>query len=131
MWTLGGVFAAYSAYRAFRPSVPESLRLMPSSVTYDSGIPPPQDFGYGSPRDRWQSTFPKRTRMELDWRKLQSLRLRETNDGNRLTVDADGSRIDIAKSASEIDREWLYQLLAERYSLPSRQMNTLTDRRSR
>jgi hypothetical protein len=39
-WTLGGAFTVYLAYRAFRPSVPESLRLMPNGVTYDSGIPP-------------------------------------------------------------------------------------------
>jgi len=74
--------------------------------------------------------FPKTTRAELDWRKLQSLRLRETNDGNRLTVDADALRLDKAQSASEIEREWLYQLLANRYSLPLGQGNTLADRRS-
>jgi hypothetical protein len=62
--------------------------------------------------------FPKRTRVELDRRNLQSLRLRETNDGNRLTVDVDALRLDIAQSASEIAREWLYELLAKRYSLP-------------
>jgi hypothetical protein len=119
-WTLGGAFAVYYAYRAFRPSVPESLTLMPNSVTYDSGILPLQTFysGYTSPKDAWKSMFPKRTRVELDRRKLQSLRLRETNDGNRLTVDADALRLDIAQSASEIEREWLYQLLAKRYSLP-------------
>src|SRR6516164_9276669 len=33
-WTLGGAMAVYWAYRAFRPSVPESLRLMPDGVTY-------------------------------------------------------------------------------------------------
>jgi hypothetical protein len=118
-WTLGGAYAMYMAYRALRPSVPESLTLMPNSVTYDSGIPPLQNpnFGY-TPKDAWKSVFPKRTRVELDRRKLQSLRLRETNDGNRLTVDADALRLDIAQSASEIEREWLYQLLANRYSLP-------------
>ena len=62
--------------------------------------------------------FPKRMRLELDRRSLQSLRLRETSDGNRLTVDADPLRIDIAQSASEIEREWLHQFLAKRYSLP-------------
>jgi hypothetical protein len=56
--------------------------------------------------------------VELDRRNLQSLRLRETNDGNRLTVDVDALRLDIAHSASEIEREWLYQLLMKRYSLP-------------
>jgi hypothetical protein len=56
-------------------------------------------------------------RLELDRRSLKSLRLRETSDGNRLTVDADALRIDIAQSASEIEREWLHRLLAQRYSL--------------
>jgi hypothetical protein len=117
-WTLGGVWAVYLAYRAFRPTVPESLKLMPNGVTYDSGVPPLQMyFGYTSNR-AWKLMFPKRTRVELDRRNLQSLRLRETNDGNRLTVDADALRLDIAQSASEIEREWLYELLSKRYSLP-------------
>jgi len=118
-WTLGGAYAVYLAYRAFRPSVPESLTLMPNSVAYDSGIPPLQThFGYTSRKDAWKSIFPKRTRRELDRQALQSLRLRETSEGNRLTVDAGAARLDIAQSASEIEREWLYQLLANRYSLP-------------
>jgi hypothetical protein len=61
--------------------------------------------------------FPRRARLELDRRGLQSLRLRETSEGNRLTVDVDASRIEIARSASEIEREWLYQVLVKRYSL--------------
>lgn len=117
-WTLIGGFAVYLTYRAFRPSVPESLRLMPNGVAYDSGIPPLMDHFYTSSKDAWQSMFPRRMRVELDRRALQSLVLRETNDGNRLTVDADASRLDIAKFAGEIEREWLYQLLATRYSLP-------------
>jgi len=36
-WTVAGV---YLTYRAFRPSTPESLKLMPNGVTYDSGVPP-------------------------------------------------------------------------------------------
>jgi hypothetical protein len=120
-WTLGGAYAVYWAYRTFRPPVPESLKLMPDSIIYDSGIPPLQtSFGYASRKEAWKSMFPKRTRAELDWRKLQSLRLRETGEGNRLTVDADGQRLDMAQSANEIDREWLYQLLADRYSLKRR-----------
>jgi len=85
-WTVGGIFAAYALYRSFRPAVPESLYLKRNSVTYDSGIPPVQ-FGssshYKSPRDAWNSTFPKRVRVDLDRRQLQSLRLRETGSGNR------------------------------------------------
>jgi hypothetical protein len=62
--------------------------------------------------------FPKRTIVALDKRQLASLRLRETDVGNRLTVDARGSRLDLAPIGSEIDREWLYELLAKRYALP-------------
>ncbi len=120
-WTLGGIFAAYALYRSFRPSVPESLELKRNSVTYDSGIPPIQ-FGsswqYKNPRDAWRSTFPKRVRVDLDRRQLQSLRLRETESGNRLTIDVDAARLDIASTASEVEREWLARLLAQRYSLP-------------
>ena len=128
-WTLVGAFMVYWAYRALRPSVPESLRLMPDGVTYDSRIPPFRACTT-SKTEFWESMFQKRTRTELDCQKLQSLRLRETSEGNRLTVDADALRLDIAQSASEIEREWLYQLLANRYSLPPRQRNTLADRRS-
>jgi len=118
-WTLGGVYAMYMVYRAFRPSVPESLKLMANGLAYDSGVPPLQSsFGYASrSRSDWRSLFPKRTRLEIDWQNLQSLRLRATNGGNRLTVDVGVLRIDIAGSAGEIEREWLYQLLAQRYSL--------------
>jgi hypothetical protein len=121
-WTIGGIFVAYAIYRSFRPPVPESLQLKRNSVTYDSGIPPVQfgsSSGYKNPMDAWNSAFPKRVRVDLDRRQLQSLRLRETDSGNRLTVDADAARIDIAKTASEVEREWLARLLAQRYSLPS------------
>jgi hypothetical protein len=37
---------------------------------------------------------------------------------NRLTVDVAGTRVDLARAASEIEREWLYRVLAERYALP-------------
>jgi hypothetical protein len=120
-WTVGGVFAAFTLYRAFRPSVPETLELRRNSVAYDSGIPPLQfdsSMRYKKPRDAWNSTFPKRDRVELDRWQLQSLRLRETETGNRLTIDVDAARIDIAPTASEVEREWLARLLAQRYSLP-------------
>jgi hypothetical protein len=120
-WTLGGIFAAFTLYRAFRPAVPESLELKRSSVAYDSGIPPLQfdsSMRYRKPKDAWNSAFPKRVRVDLDRRQLQSLRLRETESGNRLTIDMDAARLDLAPTASEVEREWLARLLAQRYSLP-------------
>jgi len=119
-WTVGGIFAMYYLYRIFRPSVPESLKLTRNAVIYDSGVPPLQMTSrYANSKDAWQNLLPKRTRVEIDRRQLQSLRLRDTDTGNRLTVDAGALRLDIAKSASEVEREWLYQVLARQYSLPS------------
>jgi hypothetical protein len=120
-WTVGGIAAALSLYRIFRPGVPESLILRRNSVTYDSGIPPLQFNTYSryrNPKDAWNSLLPKRIRVDFDQRQLQSLRLRATDSGNRLTIDADAARLDIARTASEVEREWLVRLLAQRYSLP-------------
>jgi hypothetical protein len=39
--------------------------------------------------------------------------------GSTVTVTADDSlRLDIASGAGEIEREWLYRVLSQRYSLP-------------
>jgi hypothetical protein len=116
-WTLGGALAVFYLYRLLRSSVPETLTLKFDRVSYDSGIPPLRLNYYATRSERWKSLFPKRTIVELDKRHLASLRLRETDVGNRLTVDANGSRLDLAQAGSEIDREWLYQLLAKRYAL--------------
>jgi hypothetical protein len=116
-WTVAGAFAMVFLYHVVRPSVPETLRLTRGGLNYDSGRPPFRMYFYPAhSTDAWKSMFPKRIQVELDRRRLQTLRLRETPDGNRLTVDADLVRLDIAKSASEIEREWLYQVLAKRYA---------------
>jgi hypothetical protein len=120
-WTLGGIFAVTMLYRTFRPSVPETLKLRRNSIAYDSGIAPPQFNTVQrsrNPFQSWKSMFPKRLRLELDRSQLQSLRLRETDTGNRLTFDIGSERIEIGPTASEVEREWLARLLARRYSLP-------------
>ncbi|GLH80584.1 hypothetical protein SSBR45G_54930 [Bradyrhizobium sp. SSBR45G] len=119
-WTIGAVMAAWTAYRSFRPTVPETLVLGRASIVYDAGVAPFEFNQRGqskSIRDGWKAMFPKRIRAELTARQLQSLRLRETDLGNRLTVDVDTERIEIAKGASEIEREWLARYLARRYGL--------------
>jgi hypothetical protein len=120
---LAEVFVIYQIYRIFRPPVPESLRLKRNSLVYDSGIPPYQmsyrRYRYADQKEAWKAMFPRRTITEIDRRQLDSLRLRETDSGNRLTVDANASRLDLASTASEIEREWLYKLLASRYALSS------------
>lgn len=56
--------------------------------------------------------------MTITRRDLRSLRLRETESDNRLTVDVASARVDLGRAASEVEREWLHRLLTERYALP-------------
>jgi hypothetical protein len=117
-WTVGGAFAVSMLYRMFRPTVPETLKLRADGVTYDSGIPP-LDVSTMNRKDAWRSYWPKRTVVTISRQELRSLRLRETESENRLTVDVASARVDLARAASEVEREWLYRVLAERYSLPA------------
>jgi hypothetical protein len=119
---LAEVYAVYSLFRAFRPVIPETFRLRRGALLYDSGVPPlKMNTGDANYRDRWKAMFPKRTIVEIDRKGLQTLRLRETDAGNRLTVDANAARLDLAVGSSEIEREWLYQVIANRYTLESTQ----------
>jgi hypothetical protein len=119
-WTVGGVFAASMLYRMFRPAVPETLALAADGVVYDSGIPPFRyDVSTANRKDAWRAYFPKRTVVAISRQELRSLRLRETESENRLTVDVASARVDLARAASEVEREWLYRVLAERYALPA------------
>ncbi|MBR1222462.1 hypothetical protein JQ557_31000 [Bradyrhizobium sp. U87765 SZCCT0131] len=116
-WLIGGGFAMYMAFRHLRPPIPETLRLTQSGIDYDAGVPPPPT----TPRTgswNWQATFPKRIRLNLNRMALRTLQLRPTDNSNRLTIDVGTQRIDIARAATEIEREWLYRVIAGRYSLP-------------
>lgn len=119
-WTALGAFFFYVLYQLFG-HVPESLRLRPTGIAYDSGVPPLQSRRYSriALKEAWNVYFPKRTRIELDRPQLASLRLLETDSGNRLTLDAGSERREIAPTASAAERQWLFQTLAKRYSLPS------------
>jgi hypothetical protein len=117
-WIIGGVFAASMVYRIFRPAVAETLTLAADGVTYDSGIPPfRQEFSTTNRRETWRSYWPKRIVLAISRQDLRSLRLREGDAANRLTVDVASERVDLARAASEVEREWLYRVLTERYSL--------------
>jgi hypothetical protein len=118
-WTIGGILAALSLFRIVRPAVAETLTLKRNSVAYDSGIQPLQmnSSRRKNTKDTWKSIFARRVRVEIDRRQLQTLRLRETESGNRLTIDVDAQRLELAPTASEIEREWLAGYLTRRYSL--------------
>jgi hypothetical protein len=116
-WTLGGIFAVYFLYRLIKPPVNESIQLGIDRISYDSGVPPFQfQQGFRNQKEMWKSMFPKRTKIEINKDALRSLKLRDTDSGNRLTIDVGINRLDIATGVSEIEREWLYQLLSKNYS---------------
>jgi hypothetical protein len=115
----GEVTAIIYLYRLLRPAAPEMLWLRADGISYDSGVPSFQFQmvrRYVNDPDFWRVLFPKRWRLELSRQEARSVRLRETDSGNRLTYDLGSSRIDIATGASEIEREWLARVLSERYS---------------
>jgi len=115
-WSIGGAFALFTLYRILRPAISESLTLRPSGLAYDSGVRPLRmQFGFTRRQEFWNSAFEKRLMIEVSREQLQSLSLRETGSGNRLTVDVGAKRIELARNAGEIEREWLYRLLRGRY----------------
>ncbi|TKW77998.1 MAG: hypothetical protein DI543_12710 [Bradyrhizobium icense] len=120
-WTVGGVLAAVAVYRIFRPSIPETLQLTRNGVDYDAGIPPFEFNTYkqSAKKEYWNSLFAKRTRVSFDRQQMQTVRLRETETGNRLTIDLGSQRLELASQASEVEREWLARLLERRYAIAS------------
>lgn len=116
-WTLGGIFAAYSIYRVFRKPIPEQLLLNKPSLSIDTGIPPfKMNFSATNQKEYWKTMFPKRKKIEFTISDLKSIQLRETDSGNRLTIDKGSDRIEIATSATEVEREWLFKYLQTNYS---------------
>jgi len=115
-WTLGGAYACYMLYRLFRKPIPEQLHLNVPNLIFDTGVPPLDiKFGTRYSRDYWKSLFHRRKQIVFTPVELQSLRLRETDSGNRLTIDQGTDRIDIATGATEIEREWIYSTLKGLY----------------
>ncbi len=74
------------------------------------------NFSMTNQNEYWKAMFPKRKKHEFTHSEIKSLKLRETDSGNRLTIDKGVERIEIATSATEIEREWLYQFLQINYS---------------
>jgi hypothetical protein len=118
-WSVGGVWAMWCLFRFLRPIVPETLLLAKPDLIYDSGVqPPPIFFGYWRGRmDYWKKMFEKRKRIQFSPQDIQTLKLRDTSDDSRLTLDHANERIDIGKGITEIEREWLFHLLQADYKL--------------
>lgn len=116
-WAVSCVFVVYFLYRMFRKSVSEKLLLNRSNLTYDSGIPPVHiGASSDSKKNPWSMLFAKREKVEFQPREVKSLRLREVEAGNRLTIDNGDKRLEIGHSSTEVEREWLYEYLQRNYS---------------
>ena len=96
-----------------RPSILEKLLLNKPNFTIDTGVALfKMSFGV----DYWKLLFPKRTKATINSIEMKTLKLRETESGNRLTVDKGAKKIELAASATEIEREWLFGYLSDNYS---------------
>lgn len=117
-WTIGGAAAVFFIYTLFRPAIDESLTLAKGKLIYDPGRAPYQG-GYEEQKQAWRAFLPRKKPTEFNRSDLQTLRLRETENGNRLTIDSGATRIELANAASEVEREWLYKVIAKHYALPT------------
>ncbi|WP_430459997.1 hypothetical protein ACQUQU_12355 [Thalassolituus sp. LLYu03] len=116
-WTLGGIAALFTLYRLFQPSQPQQLLLNKPELSVDMGREPFDIQNHGGRGASLKKLLPKRQRYSFSPAELQTLALRETDDGNRLTLDRGNERLELAKDATEIEREWLFQHLAAQYRL--------------
>ena len=71
----------------------------------------------GNQKELWKTLFLKRKQIEFTLKELETLTLRETDLGNRLTIDKESERIEFATSATEIEREWLFEYLKSSYRI--------------
>lgn len=114
-WAVGLVLVIAQLRRIFQRSIPETIEVGAAGVTHDTGIAP-----FRMPASRtlpWKSVFPKRITQTIDRRQLDTLRLREGDTRNRLTVDAGAQRVELASAATDVEREWLWKVLSDRYAL--------------
>jgi hypothetical protein len=49
--------------------------------------------------------------------RLATLTLRDTSEGNRLTLDHATERIDVGRGLTEVEREWLFRLVKQEYKI--------------
>ena len=116
-WTLGGLAAMWYLYKIIRPSVPETLIFSNPVLVYDSGVVPFQmSFGFNAGMDMWKKLFQKRLKAEFDSTHIQTLKLREFESGNRLTIDYKNKRVDIGTGITELEREWLFNYIQSTYA---------------
>lgn len=125
-WTIGGVCMIWFLSRILRSSVAEEIVLSNPTLIYDSGVPPfTISFNYRSQIEAWKKLFKRRRKIEFTPNEIQSLRLREIEPGNCLTIDKGIERFYIGTSLTEVEREWLFQVLSEKYKIEQQRSSRL------
>ena len=107
-------------YRIIRPPIAESLLLAKPELVYDSGLPTFDfmPFYYRQRRRNvWKKVFQKRRFLRFSPTEVATLKLRDIEGDNRLTIDYQNERIDLGENLTEIEREWLYSELKGEYHL--------------
>ncbi len=106
--------AMKTVHRLLQTPIPATLSLTRRSFEYDTGIAPASIKRSRSGRQSISDIFPaKRERFAFNSNEIDTLTLRETDRGNRLTIDEGATRHDLASSASEIEREWLHDYIKQ------------------
>ncbi|WP_169568205.1 hypothetical protein [Sneathiella limimaris] len=117
-WSVGGLLVVWMLFQGLRPSKPEKLLLNKPNLGYDSGF---QSGKFGrqgrSSKARIQSLIRRRKIYNFDKPEIKTLMLRDQDHPSRLTIDHGKDRIEIGKSLTEVEREWLYRQLKRAYHL--------------
>jgi len=79
--------------------------------------PPPSGWDYRRRTDFWKTVFERRKEIQFTPEEIATLRLRDTESDNRLTIDRGSDRIDIGKALTEVERESLFKLIREEYRI--------------
>ena len=117
-WTIGGILVVFTIYRIFRKAVPEQILLNRPNLAYDTGVPPfnvSLNMHASNQKGVWKSLFARQKKYEFMPNEIETLQLRETDSGNRLTIDQGSKRHELGAGVSEIEREWLYDYIKKNY----------------
>lgn len=121
IWLLGwsgiGAVALFIIIRVFGRGVPERLLLNHPSLSWDTGIPPFR-MTYSRKTYQWsfESVLPRRSRYVFGPAEIETLALRQGENGHRLTIDQGGEQLEMAARASEGERQWLFEFLKQAYA---------------
>lgn len=116
-WVVVGGGGLLFLFRLIRPPVPEVIILGVPHLYYDSGIPTFYfNFDSNSDNGFFDQLFFKRKRTVFNLDELETLNLNGGKTGKRLIIEKGKKKFEIAASASEVEKEWLFNTLKAKYS---------------